>query len=57
MDIKALRGVLQRHGAGFVLDDFEADEATGDHREGYLDRVRFKLSRRTDLSDAVAVKM
>jgi hypothetical protein len=39
------------HGAGFVLDDFEADEATGAHRESFLDRVKFKLSRHTDLSD------
>jgi|SRR5882724_10681143 len=52
MDIDALRGVLQRHGASFVLEDFEAAEATGGHHEGFLDCVRFKLSRRTDLSDA-----
>ena len=48
---------MQRHGAGFVIGDFEAGEGEGGHREGFLDRVRFKLSRRTDLSDAVAVKM
>ncbi len=52
MDIEALRGVLQRHDARFVLDDFEADEATGGHRESFLDRVRFKLSRRANLPDA-----
>jgi hypothetical protein len=57
MDIEALRGVLQRHGAGSVLEGFEADEATGGHREGFLDRVRLKLSKRTDLSDAIAVEM
>jgi hypothetical protein len=48
---------LRRHGAGSVLEDFEADAATGGHREGFLDRVRFELSRRTDLSAAVAVTM
>ena len=48
---------MQRHGAGFVLEDFEAGEGAGGHREGFLDRVRFKESRRTDLSDAIAVKM
>jgi hypothetical protein len=37
---------LQLHDAMFVLDDFEADEATGGDREGFLDRVRFKLSKR-----------
>ena len=57
MDIEALRVALQRRGAGFVLEDFETDEVTSGHRGSFLDRVRFKLSRRTDLPDAVAVKM
>jgi hypothetical protein len=47
----------QRHGAGFVLEDFEAGEGTGGHREGFLDCASFKLPGRSDLSDPVPVKM
>ena len=57
MGINALRCVLQRHGAGFVPEDFAAGEGAGGHREGFPDHASFKLPGRTDLSDPIPVKM
>jgi tetratricopeptide (TPR) repeat protein len=52
VDGEAIKEVLQRHGASFVLDDFDFECAAADgRRDSFLDRITFKLSRRSDLSD------
>jgi hypothetical protein len=52
-DREAISTVLPRCGAGFVLDDFDYERASADgHRAAFLDWITFKLSRRSDLSEA-----
>lgn len=52
MDFEAIKSVLQRRDAGFVLEDFGAEQATGGYRDDFFRRVEYKLSRRTELSDS-----